>query len=85
MRLTGAGSDIPQMNTHSALSKQLNRAYVQGKVIEANLEHLRVVLADGNDDLRDGLKPFAHSFGQYVRALNKACATAEAETTIKPG
>ncbi|MEX2247286.1 MAG: hypothetical protein WEC75_11435 [Dehalococcoidia bacterium] len=63
----------------AATHTQLNRAYVQSKVIEANLEHLRVVLLDANADLRDGLKPFTHSFGQYVRSLSEACTVAEAD------
>jgi len=67
------------MTTATAGHTQLNRAYVQSKVIEANLEHLRVVLLDANADVRDGLKPFTHSFGQYVRSLSAACTVAEAD------
>jgi hypothetical protein len=59
-------------------SNQLNRAYVQSKVIEANLEHLRVVLSDRNADLRDELKPLTRDFVQYVRSLSEACTAADA-------
>jgi len=58
---------------------RLNRAYVQGTVIEANLEHLRVVLQDVNEDLRDGLIPLTHRFEEYVRSLNDACIVADAD------
>lgn len=60
-------------------SKQLNRAYVQSKVIEANLEHLRVVLLDSSADLRDGLKPIVRGFGKYVRDLHDASTEADAD------
>ena len=66
------------MTTAATSSIHLNRAYVQSKVIEANLEHLRVVLLDANADLRDGLKPLSLSFGNYVRSLSEACALADA-------
>jgi hypothetical protein len=56
---------------------QLNRAYVTSKVIEANLEHLRVVLLEADADLRDGLRPFTADFGGFVRALGKACKVAD--------
>ena len=66
-------------------SKQLNRAYVQSKVIEANLDHLRVVLLDASADLRDGLKPLARGFEQYVQALNEACIVADADAAAPQG
>jgi hypothetical protein len=65
--------------THTATpSAQLNRAYVQGKVIEANLEHLRDVLIDSSAELRDGLTPLMHRFGAYVRELKDASSDADA-------
>ncbi len=67
------------MTTAATSSTHLNRAYVQSKVIEANLEHLRVVLLDANADLRDGLRPFSLSFGHYVRSLSEACVLADAD------
>ena len=57
---------------------QLNRAYVQSKVIEANLEHLRVVLSGASPEITDTLRPIADSFGQYIRLLAQACALADA-------
>jgi len=65
--------------TASTPSRQLNRAYVESKVIEANLEHLRVVLLDANPDLRDGLTPLSRGFKKYVRALSEASALADAD------
>lgn len=56
---------------------QLNRAYVTSKVIEANLEHLRVVLIDADADLRDSLRPLTTEFGGFVRTLNEACKVAD--------
>ena len=56
---------------------QLNRAYVTSKVIEANLEHLRIVLLDADPDLRDGLRPFTTEFGGFVRTLTEACKVAD--------
>jgi hypothetical protein len=64
-------------------STQLNRAYVQSKVIEANLEHLRVVLLDSRADLRDGLKPLVSGFGKYVRDLQDASTDADADATAE--
>jgi hypothetical protein len=57
----------------------MNRAYVQSRVIEANLEHLRVVLLDANAKIGDGLEPITHGFGQYVRLLGEACTLADAD------
>jgi hypothetical protein len=62
---------------------QLNRAYVQSKVIEANLEHLRVVLLDSSADLRDGLKPLVSGFGKYVRDLQDASTDADAMRRLR--
>ena len=65
-------------------STRLNRAYVQSKVIEANLEHLRVVLLDADADLRDGLKPLSLGFRKYVRSLSEASALADADARHAP-
>ena len=66
------------MTTPTTPSTQLNRAYVESKVIEANLEHLRVVLLNADADLRDGLTPIAEGFGRYVRSIGDASTLAEA-------
>lgn len=66
------------MATTTIPAAQLNRAYVQSKVIETNLEHLRVVLLGANAGIGDGLEPIANGFGQYVRLLGEACALADA-------
>ena len=49
---------------------QLNRAYVQSKVIEANLQHLgaTIVLADGS--LHDDVHLFTQRFEEFVRRLS---------------
>jgi hypothetical protein len=65
-------------------STQLNRAYVQSQVIEANLEHLRVVLLDADADLRKGLEPFSLSFAKYVRSLREASKLADADARRSP-
>lgn len=65
------------MNATTTPAAQLNRAYVQSKVIEANLEHLRVVLLGANAHIGDGLEPIADGFGQYVRMLANACTRAD--------
>jgi hypothetical protein len=65
-------------------STRLNRAYVQGKVIEANLEHLRVVLLDADADLREGLKPLSAGFRKYVRSLSEASTLADADAARAP-
>jgi hypothetical protein len=66
------------MATTTIPAAQLNRAYVQSKVIETNLEHLRVVLLGANAGIGDGLEPIANGFGQYVHLLGEACALADA-------
>jgi hypothetical protein len=57
---------------------ELYRGYVQCKVIESNLEHLRMILSDADLDLRDDLQSFARTFGLYVRRLGDACTSAVA-------
>jgi hypothetical protein len=73
------------MNTTTAPSTQLNRAYVESKVIEANLEHLRVVLLDADADLRDGLRPITEGFGRYVRSIGEASTLADAVERVADG
>lgn len=62
----------------STAHAQLDRAHVQGKVIEANLERLGVVLSAADRGLRDELASFTRGFGLYVERLNDACTAAEA-------
>ena len=73
------------MTTATIAAAQLNRAYVQSKVIEANLEHLRVVLLDSNADVRDGLGPITYRFSRYVRLLGEASTDADAATLSPVG
>ena len=65
------------MTTITMPAVPLNRAYVQSKVIEANFEHLRVLLLDAHADIGDGLGPITRGFGQYVRLLGEACTRAD--------
>lgn len=64
------------MTTNTART-QLNRAHVQGKVIQANLEHLGVVLSDTDGTLSDELASLTERFGHYVRRLSDACIAAD--------
>ena len=52
---------------------QLDRAYVQSRVIETNLQHLTLTLTDVDPELRDDLRLYAQRFKQYVRKLGDAC------------
>ena len=63
--------------TANTAHTQLNRAHVQGKVIQANLEHLGVVLSDQNGALSDELASLTEGFGHYVRRLSDACMAAD--------
>ena len=66
------------MTTEPTADIQLNRAYVEGKVIASNLEHLSVVLADADMDLRTDLKLLTRRFAAYVGRLNDASTVATA-------
>ena len=62
---------------------QLNRAYVQGKVIQANLEHLGVVLSDTDGAPCDELASLTDGFRRYVRRLSDACIAADAPSSAR--
>jgi len=64
--------------TTKTTATQLDRAHIQSRVIEANLEHLRVALLGTDTDIGDRLVPIAHAFGQYVRRLGTASTRADA-------
>jgi hypothetical protein len=67
------------MTTGDTAGIQLNRAYVEGKVIASNLEHLRGVLSEADVDLRNDLKSLTKRFAEYVGRLNDASTTAAAQ------
>ena len=67
--------------TTTMRSAQLNRAYVQSKVIEASLEHLRVVLTDSDEVLRARLTPFTLGFAKYVLELSAASRRADTDAS----
>lgn len=67
------------MTTEGTAGMQLNRAYVEGKVIASNLEHLRVVLLEADVDLRHDLKLLTKRFAEYVGRLNDASTAVAAE------
>ncbi len=67
------------MTTARAPHVELERAYIQSKVIEANLERLAATLGDSNVGLRDELTSFTRCFGRYVRTLSDACIGGSAE------
>ncbi len=58
---------------------ELDRAYVQSKVIDANLERLAAVLGDSNAGLREELRSFKRCFGRYVQTLSDACIGGSAQ------
>ena len=58
---------------------QLDRAYVQSRVIETNLQHLSVTLTDVDPELRDDLRVYAARFEEYVRKLGDACGQTAGE------
>ena len=72
------------MTSVSTEHAQLDRAHVQGKVIEANLKHLGLVLSAADRGLRDELASFTRGFGLYVGKLNDACTAADADDRGAP-
>jgi hypothetical protein len=64
---------------------QLDRAHIQGKVIESNLEHLRIGLLGTDSDMGDQLVPIARAFEQYVRRLRTASTRADAAAVASMG
>ena len=71
--------------TTKTTATQLDRAHIQSRVIEANLEHLRVALLGTDTDIGDRLVPIAHAFGEYVSRLGDARALAESAEGIAAG
>jgi hypothetical protein len=58
---------------------ELNRAYVQSRVIESGLHHLTTTLSLVDPELRDDLSGYTRDFDAYVRRLSDARVRAEAE------
>ena len=58
---------------------QLDRAYVQSKVIESNLQHLSETLSEIDPALRDDVRSYADRFETYVRRLGDAAGRASGE------
>ena len=67
------------MTSANTVHAQLDRARVQSKVIEANLERLGMVLSAADRGLRDELASFTRGFGLYVGRLDDACTAADAD------
>jgi hypothetical protein len=61
------------MTTTDLRQVRLDRAYVQSKVITANLEHLTVMLSAADPRLHEDVATFTVRFAQYVRRLHQAC------------
>ncbi len=61
------------------LSRQseLDRAYVQSRVIETGLQRLAASLSSVDAELRDDLSEYAQGFGRYVQRLRDEHACAE--------
>ncbi len=56
---------------------ELDRAYVQSRVIETGLQRLAASLSAVDAELRDDLREYARGFDRYVRRLRDAHACAE--------
>ena len=56
---------------------ELDRAYVQSRVIETGLQRLTASLSSVDAELRDDLCEYAHGFDRYVRRLRDAHSCAE--------
>ncbi len=67
------------MPTATKPNAQLDRAYVQSRVIETNLQHLTETLTDVDPKLRDDVRSYADRFEQYVRRLGDACERTSGE------
>ena len=58
---------------------QLNRAYVESKVIAANLQHLGAAIAFAADEsLQRDVQSFTDRFEEFVRRLSRASDVAAA-------
>ena len=58
---------------------QLDRAYVQSKVIESNLQHLSETLSEIDPALRNDVRSYADRFEAYVRRLGDAAGRSSGE------
>ena len=56
---------------------ELDRAYVQSRVIETGLQRLAASLSSVDAGLRDDLCEYAQGFDRYVRRLRDAHSCAE--------
>ncbi len=56
---------------------ELDRAYVQSRVIETGLQRLTASLSSVDAELRDDVRDYAHGFERYVQRLRDAHARAE--------
>lgn len=65
------------MPANTTVADQLDRAYVQSKVIKTSLDHLEDTLSAAAPDLREDLAAFSRRFDNYIDILNTA-ATREA-------
>ncbi len=61
------------MRTQSR-QNEIDRAYVQSRVIETGLQRLAASLSSVDADLRDDLREYAQGFDRYVRRLRDAHA-----------
>ena len=66
------------MTRPAAPHTQLNRAYVQSKVIEANLHHLAAAVSIAEGTLQHDVQSFTSRFEDLVRRLNHASEAADA-------
>ena len=66
------------MSLPSTPNIQLDRAYIESKVIEGNLRHVTVALALADGDLRDELQLFTQRFRKFVLRLGHASEVAAA-------
>jgi hypothetical protein len=63
--------------TTASRQTELDRAYVQSRVIETGLQRLAASLSSVDVELRDDLCEYAHGFDRYVRRLRDAHSCAE--------
>ena len=76
------------MTIKIATHVQLNRAYVQSKVIEANLRHLGAAMSLAEGNLRRDVQSFTDRFEDFVLRLSEAsdvAAANEAAACDDPG
>jgi hypothetical protein len=71
------------MTTRRSTHVQLDRAHVEGKVIESSLNHLGTVLVQEDKGLRDELKVLIRSFQRYMGRLGDASTVASDAERIR--